>query len=273
MNSDAGNGRDSEESHDSTSSHDYNASNTLPTTIGSLNEDDSDTIGTMSFHNPRCIRLLCLPDEVIDAVRDTIKTHWAQGLQDEHDQARALEFQLKGYPWFDSVLGPRLVCRLLEALYRQGWTRLATTALSVDISHLDQIFFERTSTPLPPQHWMTVVFDGTNKVDFLDAPGDILAVSVASLGSEKETHGPAKLQGCYEFRLKGKPWRGRPQDDTTASVRVMTILSTLKRNGWQIYSNFGSRVIQRDKYCLRRPDAWICCRSADWDPSTSPDFQ
>lgn len=210
---------------------------------------------------------------MLDFVREVINTIGDSALQAERDQARTLEFQVKGLRWSDNILGARLVCRLLEVVYRHGWRLSTTTALSENVANIDQMFFDYNPEGLPTMNFMTIAFDSTNRVYFIDAPGDVLAVMVASLGSEKQTHGPTTLKGCYEFKLRGTPWRGRPQDHTAASLRAMTILQTLKRNGWQVYSNFGSRILQRDKYCVRRSDAWISCRSAAWDPSTSPDFQ
>lgn len=150
--------------------------------------------------------------------------------------------------------------------------QIVTTAMSSTVVNLDQMFFERQVTLPKPLHWMHMHLGGFDTVYFADAPGDLLATMVAALAGETQIHGPW-AGNCYKFKFKGRPWWGRSaKDHTAATLRLLTIIETLRRGGWTIQANVDARLQQRDKGITRRPDAWICCRPADWDPSKSFDL-
>ena len=212
---------------------------------------------------------------MVDLIRETIVTHWSPGIVKEGDQARALEFRLKNYAW-TAISSARLLRQIMEALFNHRWVITTVTAVSRSPFVLDQMFFEYVHPQPRPRHWTMIQFVGVDKLWVYDAPGDLLHVMVAALGGNMITHGPAKKNappGTYEFKLKGAPWSGRPKDHTAASLHVMTLLQTLRRNGFEIYANIDAMLQFRKEHAQRWQDTWILNRPVDYDPATSPDFQ
>lgn len=208
-------------------------------------------------------------------IRDTTLKHWPDGIAKEGDNARALEFKLKGYPWTRTASSASLLRHVLEALYNHRWVLMTITAISRSPVVLDQMFFEHQSSPPASRHWTSIQFVNYDTIWIYDAPSDLLHVLVAALSGDTAKHGPAKkgTPGTYEFKLKGAPWSGRPKDHTAASLHIMTLLQALRRNGFELYANIDAMLQMRKEHAQRWQDTWIVTRSMQWDPSQSPDFQ
>lgn len=135
---------------------------------------------TISLNKHDTLRLIGIPDSLVSAVRDTIKTSWSRGIQAESRYFGSWEFKLHGNPWWasgaEAVDSRYLVLKLIGCLQQYGWTVAASIDSSRKLSDKSALLFKLTE---PRQSQVFCVsLNETDKLRLINVPDDITRVRI-----------------------------------------------------------------------------------------------
>lgn len=225
---------------------------------------------SLSLHRSDRLRLLQFPPPAIDTIRDTIRTSWPRGLQDERPNSGSLEFKLKGYPWDgkgdDAVLARRFMHRLFGALAGQGWILSVSTEISRRATDKSTLLFRKQIPAPAPCEWMSIAFSQGDRLRFIDAPPDLVRAAIQALGRFIQSHKPHRDPGVYELKLREYPWMASGSESMEAQSIVLVLVEVLEAQGFVVAASIDQKKGggpgedgQTDV------DTWHCSRVLGWE--------
>lgn len=138
----------------------------------------------LSLNCDDCIRMSDAPQEAIDRVRQCIVRHWTLGMQAQDDcmaSQNYFEFKLHGSPWncegVEAINARLLLTVIMKELLSLGWA--VHTSLDVTRRPNDKaVFVFRSCPPIALPHFCLSP-NGTNKIRLINAPADIIDVTIS----------------------------------------------------------------------------------------------
>lgn len=211
------------------------------------------------------IRLLHLPVEQRDAVRDSIKRTWPRGIQRERDYYGSHEFKLSGNPWSpygeEALHARRLTRGILATLYDAGWVLFIATDISRNPGDKDNLFFRHQSPAPTPREWFSVTFSKGDRVRLIDAPQDVVRDTLAALRSETQRHEPYRIPGVYEIKLTGWPFAASGGETMVSRTLCLKLFGVFENHGYTISASMdqkygGEHGEETDTWHVSRPVGW-----------------
>ncbi|KAF9346706.1 hypothetical protein BGX26_001787 [Mortierella sp. AD094] len=189
------------------------------------------------------IRLIATPPTLVDPIRQAILASWGP-IQKEGNYAGAHEYKLLGNPWngggLESVNSRKLLTGLLRTMAQHGWNLLQASDISKKQYDVDSLFFEPSMVPEVGQVDMfSVSFNGTDMIRLIEAPPFIIPLVKGAIQAQwrKGIQTSKPYFGAHEFKLNGNPFWGDGEDVINAHVLLAQILSTLREQGYKLYTS------------------------------------
>ncbi|KAF3483846.1 uncharacterized protein GIQ15_03170 [Arthroderma uncinatum] len=218
----------------------------------------------LSMHMTDRIRLLRFPEAIVPEIIEMVRTGWPKGIHPPREYGQSLEIKMKGNPWSPHSWGDgrvevrRLMSRILNGLYLRGWIIKA----SVDIGHVDSIFFRYQQPAPPPCIWMSISFHHADKLRVVDAPSDFGLILADALGPDVEN---CQVKGnVFELKLRGSPWRATGTKTVQTRVILLTIMDVLEQQGFGLYAPINHNSRRSKDSTNAEADTWYCNRPLDW---------
>lgn len=134
---------------------------------------------TISFNSEDLLRLIGFPEGMVSAVRNTIQTFWARGIQGESRYAESWQFKLRGTPWWasgtEAVDSRFLVLKLIEAIQAYGWSVVTAIDCSRKDSDKSSLLFTQSQPRQSP--FFCISLNESDKLRLINAPDNITQVS------------------------------------------------------------------------------------------------
>ncbi|KAF9160309.1 hypothetical protein BGX21_002802 [Mortierella sp. AD011] len=189
------------------------------------------------------IRLIATPPTLVDPIKQTILACWGP-IQKEGNYAGAHEYKLLGNPWngdgIEAVNSRKLLVGLLRTMAQHGWNLIQASDVSKKHYDKDSLFFEGSMVPVVGQIDMfSISFHGTDRIRLIDVPPFIVPLVKGAI----QAHWRKGIQSltlffkAHEFKLNGNPFWGDGEDTVLAHVMLAQILSTLREQGYKLYSS------------------------------------
>lgn len=149
----------------------------------------------LSLISTNGIQLIRFPTEIIDVVRQAIRTSWSLGIQSQNITDNTYEIKLNGNPWHGQgvqsvmartmmyVLGfilaiSRSCCVfrmfILSALYHHGWYLVTSTDISKREFDRDTLVFQLGVRPTETP-FFAVSFNEGDKLRLIGAPTELIS--------------------------------------------------------------------------------------------------
>ncbi|KAK2880130.1 hypothetical protein FQN49_000544 [Arthroderma sp. PD_2] len=224
------------------------------------------TFACLSMHMTDRIRLLRFPVTLIPELIEMVRKGWPKGIHTPREYGQSLEIKMKGNPWSPNSWGDsrvdarRLIARILDGLYLRGWI----IKTSVDIGHVDSLFFRFQQPAPPPCIWTSISFHNSDKLRIVDAPTDFGLILADALGPDVEN---CQVKGAmFEIKLHGSPWRATGTKTVQTRVILLTIMDVLEQQGFSLYAAINHNSRRSKDSSNAEADTWYCNRVLDWKP-------
>ncbi|KAG0000575.1 hypothetical protein BGZ80_010681 [Entomortierella chlamydospora] len=189
------------------------------------------------------IRLIATPPTLVDPIRQTILACWGP-IQKEGNFAGAHEYKLLGNPWdgggVEAVNSRKLLIGLLRTMAQHGWNLIQASDVSKKQYDKDSLFFEGSMVPVVGQVDMfSISFHGTDRIRLIDVPPFIIPLVKGAIQAQwrKGIQSSTLFFKAHEFKLNGNPFWGDGEDVVLTHVMLAQILSTLREQGYKLYSS------------------------------------
>lgn len=205
-------------------------------------------ICSISLNRTDRLRLIDVPDEVIDPMRVAIANSWGY-IQSERLYHDTYEYKLSGRPWWgqghDAVRSRQLLVAVLTTMAQYGWNLLQAADISKKPVDKDTLFFER-DTPDPYVEMFSISFNKTDRIRIIGSvqPEIILRCVRHAIDSQwgGEIQNGRNYFGSFEFKLKGKPWHSVGADGVRARKLLCQMISNMKAIGYKLYASVNISV-------------------------------
>lgn len=187
------------------------------------------------------IRLIGVPGQLVNGLRQSILSGWGRPIQDERNYHGAHEFKLSGNPWHgagaDAVLARNLINSVLLFMAKAGWNLVQAADISKKAGDKDTMFFE-SSEPDPDAQLFALSFNMGDRIRVIGANGMMPYVK-----KTVENYWPRGIQnereynGSLELKLAGNPWWADGSDTVSARSLLNQILATLRSLGFKLYGS------------------------------------
>ncbi|KAG0227883.1 hypothetical protein BGW42_002537 [Actinomortierella wolfii] len=207
------------------------------------------------------IRLLGCPAQLVQPIRDAIKTSWGQ-IQSEASYCGAHEFKLLGNPWYgqsqDAVYSRRLLTALLRTMAQWGWNLIQASDVSKKAQDKDTLFFE-SAMPDPEAQLFAVSFNMSDRIRVIDAPAFMPFIKTAVQAQWK--YGIQEERDYYsakEIKLRGNPWYSNGEEAVYARMLCAQICANIRAQGFKLYasvdisSGTGEKGLDLETWVFRR---------------------
>lgn len=225
----------------------------------------STNFASVSLHMSDRVRLLQLPMEQRDAIRNTIKQTWPRGIQNERDYHGSWEFKMSGNPWSpygeNALYARRLTRGILATLYEAGWVLYIATDISRNPGDKDNLFFRHQSPAPTPCEWFSITFSKGDRIRLIDAPQEVLQDTLAILRAETQRHEPYRIPGVYEIKLNGWPFAASGGSTMVSRSICLKLFSMFEQHGFTVSASLdqkygGGNGEETDTWHLSRPIGW-----------------
>ncbi|KAM5433672.1 hypothetical protein McanCB56680_005752 [Microsporum canis] len=220
----------------------------------------------LSMHMTDRIRLMRFPAHMVPQIIEMVRTGWPKGINAPREYGQSLEIKLNGNPWSPHSWGEskvdarRLVTRLLDGLYLRGWIIKA----SVDIGHVDSLFFRYQQPAPPPCIWTSISFHNSDRLRIVDAPTGFGLILADALGPDVEN---CQVKGTmFEIKLHGNPWRAVGTKTVQTRVILLAVMDVLEQQGFSLYATINHNSRRSKDSSTAEADTWYCNRRLDWKP-------
>jgi hypothetical protein len=199
----------------------------------------------LSLNKNDRIRLHRATPDLISIMTSTswgIPQLWRAGIQQQSIVNNALEFKLKGNPWYsnenEAVESRRLLNNIFNLLSRYGWHLYGTCDLTKHLSNKSTFFFR--SKPIEPKTLVNfcVSLNETDKIRLIDYnPGLEQQVRMAIMQTwPKGIQMESEYFSSHQFKLKGYPFQNfdSSSDHVYACVLMIFILQNIESMGFRL---------------------------------------
>ena len=226
----------------------------------------------LSLNDTDKIRVLA-PDNVIPHIRTAIMSFWPNGIQREQTLDKSFEFKLKGNPWgsfqndgTESYFSASLMNGILSTLYHIGWIFVSAIDSGNREYDLNSLYFiyDPTETSKPENinsRFFALTLNRTDRLRLLNIIPEIeetvksAMVHLWPYGIQKEK----KVNGAYEFKLKGNPWFPQAEEAVTGRALISNLINFFSQHNWNLYGTIILTMSVSDKsafffrYCEKKP--------------------
>ncbi|KAG8210441.1 But2 domain-containing protein [Trichophyton interdigitale] len=220
----------------------------------------------LSMHMTDRIRLLRFPEPMVPEIIEMIRIGWPRGINTPREYSQSLEIKLNGNPWSPHSWGEsriharKLMAGLLDGLYQRGWI----VKVSVDIGHVDSLFFRYQQPAPPPCIWTSISFHHSDRLRIVDGPTGFGLILADALGPEVEN---CQVRGTmFDIKLHGSPWRAVGTKTVKTRVILLTIMDVLEQQGFGLYAAINHNSRRSKDSSNAEADTWYCNRPIDWKP-------
>lgn len=224
---------------------------------------------SVSLHMTDRLRLMFLPPEVCDAVRNAIHQTWPNGIQQEREYHGSWEFKMRGNPWVphgeDAIYARRLTRGIMSVLYSYGYVLYISTDISMKAGDKDNLFFRHQDPAPTPCEWFSCTFSRGDRLRLIDAPPDVIADMINTLRSYTQSHAPYRVPGTYEIKFNGYPFAASGGDTMVSRAMVLQMFEALERNGFTVYASVDQKFSNEGG---TETDTWVMSRPVGWAPGT-----
>ncbi|XP_037035772.1 uncharacterized protein LOC119073969 isoform X2 [Bradysia coprophila] len=195
---------------------------------------------SISFNRTDRIRLIGLPVDVIESMKDAITRSWGQ-IQNQSDYYGAFEFKLSGNPWRgqgeDAVHSRRLLAAILTTMARFGWNLLQSADVSKKEFDKDTLFFEK-GMPDPDVSLFAMSFNMRDRIRIIDAPSFAVCVQDAIQSQWRNgIQDKRDYYGSIEFKLSGNPWFPNGSDTVYGRMLLCQIIANIRAKSYKLYGS------------------------------------
>lgn len=214
-------------------------------------------ICSISFNMTDRIRLIGLPNDIINTMRTAIKQSWGS-IQHESKYYSAFEFKLAGNPWrgegYEAVNSRRLLAAILRTMAQFGWNLLQAADISRKPHDKDTLFFEK-GTLDPDVALFAMSFNMSDLIRIIDAPSFAPCVkdairSIWRNGIQFENN----YCGSIQFKLWGNPWNADGSETVSVRMLLCQIIANIRAKGFKLYGSVDISIGDGEKGDL---DSWI----------------
>ena len=184
------------------------------------------------------LEIVNLPSQLVEPIKEAIRSSWTLGIQNETSTNDMLEVKLRGNPWRateqESIMAKVLLQNIIATLRRYQWVYYCNVNLK---STADSLFFRYDSNTPPGQSvpFCTISLDQLDRLRVINAPETIVAMIRkviettwlrGGIQAERDYH------GSWEFKLSGTPWHSTSEESAMARYLVLKILEAMLEQGW-----------------------------------------
>ena len=184
------------------------------------------------------LQIVNLPSQLVEPIKETIRSSWALGIQKETSTNDVLIVKLRGNPWRateqQSVMAKVLLQNIIATLRCYQWVYYCNVNLR---KKADSLFFRHDSNTPQSQFvsFCTISLNQDNLLRLIDAPyrivtmiRDVIKSTWLRGGIQDERCHPR----CREFMLSGDPWCSVNEESVMARYLVLKILEAMLDQGW-----------------------------------------
>ena len=128
---------------------------------------------------------------------------------------------------------------------------------------IDSLIFRRQLPPPSPSVFLCISFGGNDNLHLIDTPPQLRHDITQTLGLlvKKQEQLGEKYSSAHEITFHGWPWSPTGEAAITPRLIVLKLLEVLEQHGFTLYAS-----VDMDDQTVCAPDAWFCCREANWEP-------
>lgn len=220
---------------------------------------------SVSLHMSDRIRLMQFPQEVCDAVRNSLRETWPQGIQAEREYNGSLEFKMKGWPWSpsgeDAIFARRLTRGIMATLYAHGWILYLASDISMKQGDKDNLFFRHQDPAPAPCEWFSTTFSRGDRLRLIDAPQALVDDAIALLQPHTQKHEPYRVAGVYEIKFNGYPFMASGGNTMLSRMMCLQLFALFEQHGYTVYASIDQKYGgENGTEC----DSWHLSRTANW---------
>ena len=203
------------------------------------------------------IQFMNLPSQLMDTIKDTIRTSWTMGIQSVDEENGVLQFKLAGTPWTatndeQSILSKMLLQAVFATLHRYQWIYHVNVNLNRGQDCLIFRHDPEVNTYEVPQFCM-MSFGHGDRFRLINTPDDVINMirkivevnwNPGRIQDEREFH------GSHEFKISGHPWSSVREESARARYLILQIFQEMLQYGWHNVAGFYLNCVSTDRVVL-----------------------
>ena len=213
----------------------------------------------VGFSDSDKIQFTNLPSQLMDPIKDTIRTSWTMGIQRVDEENGVLQFKLAGTPWSwtannnqESIMSKMLLQAIFTTLHRYQWVYHVNVNLNRDQDCLIFGHDPEVNTYEIPQFCM-MSFGQGDRLRLINASDDVISMirkiieanwSPGRIQDEREFH------GSYEFKISGHPWNSVREESARARYLMLKIFQEMLQHSWHNVAGFYLNRVSSDRVVL-----------------------
>uniref|UniRef100_A0A0K2UMB7 Uncharacterized protein n=1 Tax=Lepeophtheirus salmonis TaxID=72036 RepID=A0A0K2UMB7_LEPSM len=215
------------------------------------------------------VRLLDAPDHVKSSIKSAIEANWIGGITNERVHNHALEFKLKGNPWYahsyDAIPSRVLISSIFKEMRQMNFKCIGTLDISRRSDDKSVFLFESNPIFALPSsiniRWACLYFCGRNKLMLVGAHQELVELIDKFLAPIVKSNGTYD-KGVYLWRFSNDVFSYSHFNNSEQEYlykRLLVVYENMKLLGWELVSSadVSSIVVKRnDEYVSYDTHSW-----------------
>ena len=210
----------------------------------------------VGFSSSDKLQIVNLPSQLVEPIKETIRSSWTLGILNETSTNDMLEVKLRGDPWSateqESIMAKVLLQNIIATLRRYQWVYYCNVNLK---STADSLFFRYDSNTPPGQSvpFCTISLNRHDRLRVINAPETIVAMIrkvIETTWLPRGIQAESDYHGSWEFKLSGTPWYSTSEESVMARYLVLKIIEAMLEQGWHNIASINISRRDTDKSVL-----------------------